>query len=96
MESHQPPPPTWDLRTSRTRLWHAHPEGAAAETGLHGGSRETFGFWFPVSRGGGVRRGRGLAGGRANGPEDFASCSHSSPPASAPHGGVGGCQESGV
>ena len=79
MGFHQPPPPTWDLRTSRTPLWHAHPEGAAAETGLHGGSRETFGFWFPVSRGGGVRRGRGLAGGPANGPEDLASCSHGSP-----------------
>lgn len=79
MGSRQPPPPTWDLRTSRTPLWHAHPEGAAAETGLHGGSRETFGFWFPVSRGGGVRRGRGLAGGPANGPEDLVSCSHGSP-----------------
>ena len=57
--SHQPPPPTWDLSTSPTPVWHAHPEGAAVETGLHGGSRETCGFWFPVSRGGRCTQGEG-------------------------------------
>ena len=44
---------------------------------------------------GGVRRGRGLAGGLTNGPEELEGRSHPPPPASAPHGGVGGVRKVG-